>query len=81
MKLLYYSSYTNEQQYVNIGTSYKKVSEVVDKAQAGKNFGEGLNILLIFYNFEAVPNEFAETNFLEKNTKYRGIMQEKDLYE
>jgi hypothetical protein len=80
MKILGYSSYTNEQQYSIVLPAYKQIANSVEMAQIGKRYGTGLDLLLIFYNFEAVPNEFIETDFLVKkfelqryNTKERSL--------
>lgn len=66
MKIVGYSSFTNEQQYEDILAAYKLKSEVVRKAQYNNTYGSGLNTLLIFYNMETVPNEFTGTEFLKK---------------
>lgn len=66
MKVLGYSSYSNESQYASVLPAFKAVSEVVEKAQQNGDYGTDLQTLLIFYNFETDPDEFSGTNFLQK---------------
>ena len=66
MKILGYSSYSNEEQYQNVLRAFRAISETTERVQNRNEYGTGLETLLIFYNFEAVPDEFAETDFLQR---------------
>lgn len=66
VNMLGYSSYSHVKQEPFLGRASRAKSKVVEEAQQGKDYGKGLDTLLIFYNFEAVPNEFKGTDYLEK---------------
>lgn len=69
--ILGYSAYWNKNQTIYLNNSYKIKSEIVELAQQKNDYGTGLETLLVFYNFETEPNEFAGTDLLEKKIALR----------
>ncbi len=65
MKIVGYSSYSHVTQEPFLKKASSVKSQIVEQAQQGQQYGSGLDTLLIFYNFEAVANEFAGTDFLK----------------
>ena len=69
MKILGFSSYSNEHQYGSVRDADNAISDCTERAQQNSDYGKGLDTLLIFYNFETEPDEFAGTDFLQKKIK------------